>query len=122
MKRTLPWALPVLALATLLALALGPATANGEEKADAKKLFVETHKCNMCHGVAAEDIEAKTTSDKMKGPDLSGYESDKEFAEIAAYARKEADLDGKQHKKEFKGTDEELQTILDWLGSLEAQE
>ena len=27
-----------------------------------------------------------------------------------------------QHKKDFKGTDEELQAILDWLGSLEAQE
>ena len=28
---------------------------------------------------------------------------------------------GSTHSKPFKGTDEELQTILDWLGSLEAQ-
>ena len=56
------------------------------------------------------------------GPDLSGYTSDKDISEIAAYARKEAEIDGKQHKKEFKGTDEELQAIVDWLGSLEAQQ
>ena len=93
-----------------------------EEEVDAQALFVETHKCNMCHAVAAVEIEAKTKSEKMKGEDLSGYKSDKELAEIAAYVRKEADLDGKSHKKPFKGTDEELQAILDWLASLEAQE
>ena len=121
MKRLLTALVATAAAVAILALAAPPATF-ADEEVDAEALFVETHKCNMCHGVAAEGIEAKTKSDKMKGPDLSGYTSDKELAEIAAYARKEADIDGKQHKKGFKGTDEELQTILDWLGSLEAQE
>ena len=89
--------------------------------ADAKELFVDTHKCNMCHSVAAAEIEAKTTSDKMKGADLGG-KVEGELAEIAAYVRKEAEIDGETHKKEFKGTDEELQAIVDWLGSLEAPE
>ncbi len=30
-------------------------------------------------------------------------------------------FDTKSHSKPFKGTDEELQAIVDWLGSLEAQ-
>lgn len=107
----------LIAAVTVLAL---PATF-AAEGADAKALFVDTHKCNMCHGVAAADIEAKTKSEKMMGPDLSGFKTDKDMAEIAAFIRKEADLDGESHKKEFKGTDEELKAIVDWLGSLEAQ-
>jgi len=90
-----------------------------DEELDGKELFVETHKCNLCHGVLSANIAAKTKSDKMKGPDLSGYSTDAKFSAFAAYVRKEAELDGKSHKKPFKGTDEELQTILDWLGALE---
>ena len=119
MKRLSTALLATAAAVALLALA-APSAILAEDAGDAKELFVETHKCNMCHGVAAEGIEAKTSSDKMKGPDLSGYKSDKELAELAAFMRKESE--GEQHKKGFKGTDEELQTILDWLGSLEAQE
>ncbi len=113
--------LPVIGLIALVALALFPATSVASDN-DAETLFTETHKCNMCHSVKAEGIEAKTTSEKMKGGDLSGFETKKPFSEIAAYVRKEGELDGKSHKKPFKGTDEELQTILDWLGSLEAQD
>ncbi len=109
-----------LALALATALLIAPANAVAEDM-DGKALFTETHKCNMCHAVPAADIEAKTTSEKMKGADLGGKVKG-ELEEIAAYLRKEADRDGDQHKKGFKGTDEELQAIIDWLGSLEAQE
>ena len=81
----------------------------------------ETHKCHTCHSVLAAKIESKVKKGLMKGPDLGG-KVEGDFETIAGYVRKEAELDGKNHKKEFKGTDEELQTILDWLGSLEAQE
>lgn len=118
MKRLSTALLATAAAVAILALAAPAATLADE--GDPKELFVETHKCNMCHGVAAEGVEAKTKSDKMKGPDLSGYKSDKELAELAAFMRKEKE--GDQHKKGFKGTDEELQAIVDWLGSLEAQE
>ena len=118
MKRLSTAILATAAAALILALAAPAILA--EDTGDAKELFVDTHKCNMCHGVAAAEIEAKTKSDKMKGPDLSGFKSEKELAEIAAYMRKESE--GDQHKKGFKGTDEELQAIVDWLGSLEAQE
>lgn len=108
--------------ATIVAVgALAAPAAEAQQPPDAKTLFTETHKCNMCHAVAAAGIEAKTTSEKMKGADLGG-KVEGELEVIAAYVRKEGELDGKTHKKGFKGTDEELQTILDWLGSLEAQE
>jgi hypothetical protein len=92
-----------------------------DEDPKGKVLFVETHKCNLCHDVISAKIEATTKSETMKGPDLSGYSSKYKFAELAAFVRKEADLDGESHKKPFKGTDEELQAIVDWLGSLEAK-
>jgi len=112
----------VLVAAVLTVGLLAPSTAAGEDPAlDGKALFTETHKCNMCHAVPAVGIEAKTTSEKMKGADLGG-KIEAEFAEIAAYVRKEGELDGKTHKRPFKGTDEELQAIVDWLSSLEPQE
>ena len=112
----------VLALAAGLALVTGSMAPAAEEKHDAKALFTEAHKCNMCHSVKAAEIEPKTSSDKMKGPDLSGYEMTMSFEKLSAFIRKTSQLDGKDHKKGFKGSDEELKAIVDWLGSLEAQE
>ncbi len=96
------------------------AAESGGPKLDGKALFT-THACNMCHSAAAAGIEAKTKAEKLKGPDLSGYETKHSFVEIAAFAKGEQERDGKKHKKPFKGSDEELQAIIDWLGSLEAQ-
>lgn len=113
----------VLAAFGYLLLPAVVASGETEESAkDGKALFVDVHKCNMCHSVEAAGIEAKTKSKAMLGGDLSAG-TDVELAELAAFLRKEAPLgDTASHKKEFKGTDEELQTILDWLGSLEATE
>jgi Cytochrome c len=96
---------------------LWPATAEAEDP-PGQTVFL-AQKCNLCHAVPAAGIEAKTESDKMRGKDLGG-KVEGEFADIAAFVRKEGERDGKDHKKPFKGTDEELQAILDWLGSLEA--
>lgn len=105
------------ALAVLVAASLAiPAAATDAEKA--QELFVDTHKCNTCHTVDAASIEAR--SEKMKSTDLSGYSSD-DVASLARFLRKEAPgADGEDHKRTFKGTDEELQAIVDWLASLEA--
>jgi mono/diheme cytochrome c family protein len=107
-----------LALIVLVALSGGAGVATAEDEMPGKALFVETHKCSMCHAVPAAGIEAKTKSESMKGSPLGG-KIEGEFADVAAYVRKEAELDGKEHKKPFKGTDEELQAIIDWLGTLE---
>ena len=78
------------------------------------------HKCVMCHGVKAANLAPKTKSARMKGPDLSGFKTKLEMSELSSFVRGETPIDGSRHRKPFKGTDEELQAILDWLGSLEA--
>lgn len=106
----------LMALVTLLG-AFGPALAeNGD--AEAVQLMHE-FKCTTCHSVAAAGLKAKTKSEKLIGPDLSGYESDMSLMEMAAYLRKQKEKDGKEHKSPYKGTDEQLQTMLDWLANLE---
>lgn len=75
-------------------------------------------KCNMCHGVSTAGIEAKTKSEKMKGPDLVNLAKRKGLGDataIGVYLKGQSELDGKQHKKPFKGSDEELQVLVDWL-------
>lgn len=104
----------------LLMLATAVTTGAAEGKMDGKEQFMSGG-CNTCHAVASADIAAKTTSEKMFGGDLGGYETD-DLEALAQYVRKQTEMDGKSHKKEFKGTDEELQAIVDWLGSLEAAE
>lgn len=113
--------LTVLSAAVTMAFGMAlmsPATSVAAEDLDGQALFVETHKCNMCHTVPAAEIESKTKSEKMKGPDLGG-KIEVPIEKLAAFMRNEAEIDGQKHKKPFKGTDEELQAIVDWLGSLE---
>ena len=54
MKKLLTLMLTAMAFVAVLAL-VSPAVAEAEE-ADAKTLFVETHKCQMCHGVAEDQV------------------------------------------------------------------
>ena len=106
----------VLAVFTLLPAAGALAAEEGEEPAG-KAVFL-AHKCNLCHSVPSAGIESKTKSEKMKGSDLGGP-IEAGFEAFATYVRQQGELDGKSHKKEFKGTDEELQAIFDWLTQLE---
>ncbi len=99
-----------------LALALGVVFAAPvfAEEGGGQAVF-EGQKCNLCHGVSTVDIEAKTKSEKLKGPDLVNLADNFEAEWIVKYIKKEADKDGKNHTKPFKGSDEELQVLVDWL-------
>ena len=108
---------PILLLAGVLLLALPVAS---EEPPAGQKAFVDA-KCGTCHGVAAVGIEAKVKSEKMRGSDLSGYTTE-DAAAMMAFLRKEAQIEGEDHKKAVKASDEELQVILDWLATLEPVE
>jgi len=79
---------------------------------DGKALFTGA-KCNMCHSVSAVGIEAKVKSEKMKGPDLVNLTTD--AGTIKTYLKGESELNGAKHKKKFKGSDEELQALINWL-------
>jgi len=109
---------PTPILLILAGLALLPTLAYGEEPPDAspgQEAFAAA-RCNLCHAVASVGIEAK--SSKTEGPDLGGLVVE-ELEALAAYLRKETEIEGEEHKKTFKGTDEELQVIVDWLAGLE---
>lgn len=100
-----------LAVAATLTMALPAAALDGKE------VFL-AQKCNMCHGVSTAGIEATTKSEKMKGPDLVGVVQAHEPSWIADLLHKKIDsANGKKHAKEFKGSDEELTAIIDWLAA-----
>jgi mono/diheme cytochrome c family protein len=84
----------------------------GEEMPAGQELFL-AQRCNLCHSVPPAGIEATTKSDKMKGPELVDLDLEPEW--MGQFLRKQVQKDGADHKKEFKGTDEELQTLISWL-------
>ncbi len=99
----------------IVALTLAAFSARAAEDTPVGQQEFADQKCNLCHGVATVGIEAKTKSDKMKGPDLVGLGEEFDVKTLTAYMHQKTEKDGKQHKKEFKGSDEELQALVDWL-------
>jgi len=91
-----------------------PAWAAGGDGSSGKAVFL-AQKCNLCHAVSSAGIEATTKSEKMKAPDLVGVGSRHDGAWIAQYLQKKQTLQDKTHAKEFKGSDEELAALIDWL-------
>lgn len=102
-------------LVGLLVLGLVGAATNATA-ADGKELFLG-NKCNLCHSIESQGIEKK--SEKMKGAELSDAGSRVESAEwLKGFMKQEELKEGEKHKKKFKGTDEELDTIVNWVLSL----
>ncbi|HSS51066.1 MAG TPA: cytochrome c [Thermoanaerobaculia bacterium] len=110
MKQTIGFTLSVLVTVLLLAILYsGPASGAAP---DGKALFL-AQKCNTCHNVPAAGIERTTKSEKMAGPDLVNIKVD--AATLAKVLKRQADVDGKKHPKEFKGSDEELNAVITWI-------
>ncbi len=84
-------------------------------KFNGRTIFVKKQKCSMCHSISTRGIEAKTKSNKLKGPDLVNLSARYDSAWLAKYLTKKVGKNGKKHKKRFKGSDEELQALVDWL-------
>ena len=109
-------------LGSLVVLALvGPVAGLPTAAAEDAGLAAFTgQKCNMCHSVPQAEIVSKVKSEKMKGPDLPSEVREAEW--IMGYISRQHQLNGKDHKKEFKGTDEELQVVAAWLVQLQASQ
>jgi cytochrome c peroxidase len=106
------------ALSTLVAasfLVAAPMTASAE---DGKTLFKKA-KCEKCHSVTSEGIESTKDADGDAPSDLSGF-GKKGVAKdtLKQYLLKEADINGKKHKKKVKMEDAELDTLATWLNGL----
>jgi CxxC motif-containing protein (DUF1111 family) len=97
--------------------AYGFAYANTPDELSGKKVFLDK-KCDMCHTVVSENI----TSKKKDATDLSetGKELNTDF--LSKYLNKKEKLNDKEHKTAFKGTDEELKVLSEWLESLKGSE
>jgi mono/diheme cytochrome c family protein len=117
MKLTIGWTLSALVAIALIATLYPVTTARaaGDQGAlDGKAIFL-SQKCNLCHSVSSAGIEATIKSEKMRGPDLVTVSKDHDAAWVEKFLKKEVELDGKKHGKEFKGSDEELKALADWI-------
>jgi hypothetical protein len=100
----------------LLVLGL-PAGASAQ---DAAKEAFEANKCSNCHSIEKLGIARKIQSEKMAGPDLSRIGDKHDAAWITKFVMREVELEGKQHKSEYKGTKEDLQAIAAWLAGMKS--
>lgn len=105
----------ILFLFTILALYGAAFAAAGEEPAG-KKIFVDS-KCNTCHAVQVAKIETKS---KKPAPDLSAVGSTHKADFLKKYLTKAEKINDKAHPAAFKGSDDDLKKVADWLGSLKA--
>jgi len=100
-----------LAIAVIFILA-ATITAQDKKAATGKDLF-QNAKCGMCHGIESEKLTTKG-----KAPDLSNVGAEKKADWITKYLKKEEKLNDKVHTIAFKGTDDELKTLSNWLATL----
>jgi mono/diheme cytochrome c family protein len=73
-------------------------------------------RCNLCHSVKAAGIEAKVP--KPKGPDLSKVGATRDAKWIHDFLKQQVKLDEKKHPLPFKGSDEQLGAVADWLAGM----
>ena len=88
----------------------------GADEHPGKTLFVKA-KCNTCHSVESQSIEAARGEDKA--PDMSNAAALIPSAEWAKkFVLREEAKEGKKHRKPYKGTEKDLEQIIDWLLTL----
>lgn len=104
-------------IAALFAAFISISTA--EEGFDGKAAF-EANKCNLCHSIESQGIEAKKKSDKY--PDLSKLSADHSAELLTKYLKKEETINDKKHPMPFKGSDEDLAKLVDWFLTLHSAE
>ena len=109
------WKTTMTALLATIAVCV-PSFSFGADDHPGKALFVKA-KCNTCHGIESQSIEAARGEDKA--PDMSNAASLIPSAEWAKkFVLREEAKEGKKHRKPYKGTEKDLEQIIDWLLTL----
>ena len=141
MKKLLIIALAVSVLCVLLAgLSFADEAKKGEAKKAAaakaatpagQKVFTEA-KCQMCHTVLSQGIgeppakdakeEAEDVEEDSGPPDLSAAGAGRTAEWLSLFMQKKETLNDKKHMKAFKGSDEDLTALVDWLLALKPVE
>lgn len=113
MKNTFLFVLFISAIVALYAFAF---SFSQDKDPDGKQIFID-NKCNNCHTVSTQDI----TSKKDNAIDLSNAGSLGDADLLKSYLLKEAQIDDKDHKLKFKGSEEELNALVNWLLTLKTE-
>ena len=88
---------------------------NAEGTSTGKEIF-EKAKCNVCHSITSQSIEAKNKTDKTV--DLSNAGNTMKLAELKTYLKKDSELNGKKHPKAFKGEEADFDILVKWIATL----
>ena len=114
--------------AGLLLIGLGAARVSAADAVPAGQKIFTDFKCTQCHSIDSLKIakvkseekeeEAEEGGKKVEPPDLSGTGNNHDVAFMSKWLMKEEKIEGKKHKKKFKGNEEELKTLSEWLGTL----
>ncbi len=121
------WKLTLTSFAAGIALiCMGASRASAGDVPAGQKIFTE-NKCTQCHSIdslkiakvkSADDEEVKDENGKkLEPPDLSGIGKDHDAAWFTKWLKKEQEVDGHKHKKKFKGSEDELKTLTEWIVS-----
>ncbi|HEY4521940.1 MAG TPA: c-type cytochrome [Candidatus Paceibacterota bacterium] len=94
----------------------------GVSTPDGKEIFLKS-KCDSCHAVSTANITAKL---KNKAPDLVNVMTRHKAEWVRGFIRQsethtpcpvvEKTMDGKKHPVSFKGTKDEEDVLIEWLG------
>lgn len=106
----------ILFISVIVALFAFAFSFSQDQKLEGKQVFID-NKCTMCHSVTSMEI----TSKKENAVDLSNVGSNVKSELLKSYLLKEAKINEKDHKIKFKGTDEELNALVNWLTSLKVE-
>jgi mono/diheme cytochrome c family protein len=128
-----------LALVVLVVLLVTPAVAQEAKKEAPKdaakqaeipagqKVFMDA-KCGMCHTVYSMGIgeppaaDAKKEAEEEGPPDLSEVGTSVTAEWLKLFLTKKETLNDKKHMMSFKGSDEDLNTLVSWLVTLKPAE
>jgi hypothetical protein len=97
------------------------------EAKSGKDIFLE-QKCNKCHSIDSEKIAKKEEKggeeedeeeEGTEPPDLSAAGKEHDAAWIAKWLQKQVKTDkGKKHRAKWKGSDDELKALTEYLAGL----
>ena len=88
--------------------------------ADGKSIFT-SNKCTECHAIKSQGVArtGELEPDEKEPPDLSKTGTKGHTAAVLTqFLLKKDKIDGKKHKKKFKGDEATLKTLVDWLLTL----
>lgn len=101
----------IVLLATAAIFLFGAASSKFDEPAG-QKVFVD-QKCMTCHSVEPANLISKST--KKDIPDLSKIEGELDADFLKLYLMKKEKLHDKDHPMAFKGSEDDLASIVDWI-------